>query len=402
MEPTKHRALYALFLVTFPGYFVYHYLVTVQVLPPFLAGYSTPVGVLSLPLLLLIHAQARSDAPHGPRHVIELSLWVFLAYYAVVTFWVLSTRNTLASADAHPTVIAQFVALFLLARYAPVQFKDTRLLTLLIFIMSLMVVHNASNGGLLDATIAVTFGITNSLISYQGYAFAYFVCLAYLIPLLQDQPWWRIGLYAVACAALFLNGARSEFAVAFVAFGALEFLRAHSKLRALQGVAVAVLMLIGTYLVFEETFQDYRIITIFTDFDEDISVQDRRRMLADGMATIQTHPVIGRMGSYPAGEYIHGILSAWVDLGAAGFVLFMGLTLLPVAHLLIHRKELASSTLVQQAFLFTASSLMLSITAKPFTQYLLPVALGLCARHEAAHLASRRPGSLQRSVKAAS
>lgn len=398
MQATEHRALYALFLITFPGYFIYHYLVTVQILPPVLAGYSTPVGLLSLPVLLALHAKARRDEGPRPTHVIETSLWVFLAYYAVVTFWVLSTRNTLASADAHPTVIAQFVALFLLAQYAPLQLKDARLLTLLISVMSVMVVHNASNGGLLDATIAVTFGITNSMISYQGYAFAYFVCLAYLIPLLQDRPWWRLGLYVVACAALFLNGARSEFAVAFVAFGALEFLRARSKWRAIQGVLVALLVLVATYFAFEETFQDYRIITIFTDFDEDISVQDRRRMLADGLETIWNHPLVGRMGSYPAGEYIHGILSAWVDLGALGFLLFLALSGLPTAHLLIHRKELQRSPLVQQAFLFTASSLMLSITAKPFTQYLLPIALGLCARHEAAYLASRRSAVVERTA----
>lgn len=372
--------IYLLFLVTFPGYFIYHFLVTIEVLPPFLAGYSTPICLLSLPVLLAVHVRSILNRQPDEPVVVERALFAFLAFYTIVTLWELSTRNMLNSAEAHPTVIAQFVALFLLALYTPLRQEQARLLMVLVAIMTGMVVNNALNGGFISATLE-SYGVENSLITYQGYAFAYWVTLVSLVALLGQRPKMRALAYLLSFVALFLNGARSEFAAALVAFVALEFLQARSKLRLMQGFLVAIGLFIVIYWVFQDELQDYRVITIFTEYEEDLSVLDRKKMLTDGLATILDHPWTGRMGSYLGGEYIHSYLSAWVDLGAFGFIAFLLLQMLPVIHLWLNRRALRHDAALQQLFLFTVSTLLLSFAAKPFTQYLLPITLGLCARH---------------------
>lgn len=383
-----HDSLYWLFLVTFPGYFIYHFAVTIGVLPAFLAGYSTPICFISLPLLLGVHMRVALNRSADEPVVIERALFAFLAFYACVTVWELSTRNMLNSAEAHPTVIAQFITLFFLALYTPLHQRQTTLLLVLIAAMTGMVINNALNGGFISAALE-SYGVQNSLITYQGYAFAYWVTLVTLVALLADRPKLRALTYLLAFVALFLNGARSEFAAALVAFIALEFLQARSKWRLVQGFLIAIGIFVVVFLVFQDELQDYRVITIFTEYEEDLSVLDRKKMLEDGLATILQHPWTGRMGSYLGGEYIHSYLSAWVDLGALGFIAFLLLQSLPVFHLWTQRRSIRHDPTLQQLFLFTVSTLLLSFAAKPFTQYLLPITLGLCARHmRLAHLAA--------------
>ncbi len=371
--------MHALFLITFPGYFVYHYLVSMAGMPQVLAGYSTPICLVSLPLLIALHLRRRAGGPTTVQPV-ELLLWVFLFYYAAVTAWAWSTRNLLSSAEAHPTVIAQFVALYLLGHHAPAEPRQRPWLIGALLVMTLMVLHNSLSGGLIAAALDSA-GLGIGLINYQGYAFAYFVTLTWAVALLRDRTGLRLAVYAMAFVALFLNGARSEFAAALVALLALEFLLAGSKVAVLAGVVVVVLLLVAGYFAFEEDLQDYRVITLFTDYSEDLSVLDRQKMYADGLATILANPLGGRMGSYVGGEYIHSYLSAWVDLGAAGFALFAALSIAPAVYLWTQRARMASDRGLQLLFMLTTSTLLLSLAAKPFTQYLLPLTLGVCVGH---------------------
>jgi O-antigen ligase len=371
--------LYQLFLITFPGYFIYHYLVSKGWLPPILAGYSTPICLLSLPILGAVHLRFGLNSK-GPSQPVELMLWVFLAYYMLVTVWQLSTRNMLNSADAHPTVIAQFLALYFLGHHTPCEHRQRPLLIVLMALMTGMIIHNSMSGGLIGAALE-SIGVSESLITYQGYAFAYFVTLTWTVALLHGHGAWRVLVYLLAFIALFLNGARSEFAAALIGFLVLEFLLAPSKSRAMLAAALAVLLFAAVYMVFEEELQEYRVITIFTDYSEDLSVLDRKKMYQDGLSTILTYPLAGRMGSYLGGEYIHNYLSAWVDLGAVGFAAFLVLSALPAVYLWLQRRHLKADHELQLLFMLTFSTLLLSFTAKPFTQYLLPLTLGVCLRH---------------------
>lgn len=381
--------MFAIFLLTFPGYFVYHYLVSIGVLPGFLAGYSTPICLATLPVLVGFHIQMTLNRPAQEPRTIERWLWIFLLYYALLTSWELATRNLRSGADAHPTVILQFVAMFMLGRHVPCEHQLRRPLLLAVLVMSGMIVHFATTGGLLAATLEAYGVQTDSLISYQGYAFAYFVTLSWLIPLMSERPWLRVSIYAIAFAALFLNGARSEFAVAVIAIACLEWFMTRSKGKALLWAGAAAMLLVLLYFAFESDLQDYRVITIFTDYDDDLSVQDRKGMHAAGLRSIMDNPWGGAFGSYVAGEYIHGYLSAWVDLGAPGFGLFLVLSLLPLMQLWIARRQLRDDQTLQLLLVLCVSTLLLSIAAKPFTQYMLPLTLGVAARSAAGTRSSR-------------
>jgi len=373
------RQVQALFLITFPCYFGYHYLVSWGVMPPFLAGYSTAICFLSLPFLLFVHAKHRlADALAPP--VVERALTIFLAFYALVVIWQISTRNHLDKVEAHATIIAQFVGLYLLSRHTPLQTRNRPLLIGAMIAMSAMITHNAMSGGLIDALLEDV-GTRDSLISYQGYAFAYFVTMTWTVALLHDKALLRGSIYLLAAVALFLNGARSEFAATLLSVVVLEFYITRSKGQALLAAALVVALFTAIYFVFETELADYRVIAIFTDYSDDLSVQDRAGMLKSGLAHIWAYPLTGAFGSYPFGEYVHNFLSAWVDLGFTGFMGFVLLSLLPALHLLLHRHQIRRSPELQLLLLLTCSTLLLSITAKPFTQYLLPLTLGVCARH---------------------
>jgi hypothetical protein len=371
--------MHLLFLFTFPGYFAYHYLVSMVGMPPVLAGYSTPLCLVSLPILLTVHLRWRMRVATAPQPLEQL-LWVFLLYYAAVTLWNWSTRNLLNSAEAHPTVIAQFVALYLLGHHTPSERRHLPLLLTALVLMTAAVVHNSLAGGLIAAALedaGVGIGLTN----YQGYAFAYLVTLVWTVTLLRGRAGRRLTVYAIAGAALFLNGARSEFATALVSTLSLEVLVARSKGTTVIGILVASLALLAAYFVFEEDLRDYRVIALLTDYSEDLSVLDRRKMYSDGVATILAHPIMGRMGTYQGGEYIHNYLSAWVDLGAPGFALFVALSVMPAVYLWVHRRRFAADAELHLLFMLTASTLLSSLAAKPFTQYLLPLTLGVCVGH---------------------
>jgi O-antigen ligase len=348
-------------------------------MPAFLAGYSTAICLLSLPWLIAVHLRFKINNPM-PADPVEKVLFVFIAYYALTTIWQLSTRNMLNSSEAHPTVIAQFLALYFLGHHTPCEPRKRLVLITLVAIMSAMILHNSMTGGLIGAALE-SIGVSESLITYQGYAFAYFVTLTWTVASLHRRGTWRVFVYLLAFVALFLNGARSEFAAALISFLMLEFLVAKSKARALQGALFAILLFAAVYLVFEDELQGYRVITIFTDYSEDLSVLDRKKMREDGIKTILAHPLTGRFGSYLGGEYIHSYLSAWVDLGAVGFALFLVLSALPGLYLWAQRHHLTADHELQLLFMLTSSTLLLSLTAKPFTQYLLPLTLGVCVRH---------------------
>lgn len=369
----------ALFLITVPGYFIYHYLVAWGWIPPVLVGYSTPICFLTLPLLLVKHAQHRL-ADGLPPPLVEQALRAFLAFYALVVIWQIGTRNHLDNVDAHATAIAQFVGLYLLARHTPLKALNRPLLIGLMVVMSAMIVHNAMSGGLIEALLEDV-NTRESLITYQGYAFAYSVTMAWAVALLADKAPLRGLIYLLSLVALFLNGARSELVAAMVSVILLESWITRSKWRALFAAALVAAMAAAVFLTFESELIDYRAIAIFTDYSEDLSVQDRAGMLRAGLASIDAHPLTGAFGSYQTGEYIHNFLSAWVDLGFVGFVGFVLLSLLPTLHLLRHRHQLRHSPELQLLLILACSTLLLSIAAKPFTHYLLPLTLGVCARH---------------------
>ena len=133
----------------------------------------------------------------------------------------------------------------------------------------------------------------------------FIVLVALGLPHIMAHPAVLVALNP-AYAAAFVAGQP------LVAFIALEFIQARSKVRLAQGFLVAIALFIVVFLVFQDELQDYRVITIFTEYEEDLSVLDRKKMLADGLDTILQHPWTGRMGSYLGGEYIHKIGRAHV------------------------------------------------------------------------------------------
>ncbi len=93
--------------------------------------------------------------------------------------------------------------------------------------------------------------------------------------------------------------------------------------------------------------------------------------------TIAANPVLGDYASYPAGDYAHNVLSAWVDLGLFGFIFLIALLLLPALSL-IPRGLSGASTSHEclLAFFLLSVTLFLLLTSHYFVDMTTGAALG--------------------------
>ncbi len=372
------RIAWAAFFLMFPGYFAYHMLVDSGYIPPVLAGYSTGIAALLLPVLLPAYVgQLILHVRRTPA--IDPLFALFIAYFLLVVLIHVDDGADASITGPHFAIAVQFLAIFTTVRLLDISSGGFRAASVLAFMtLTSIVLARVSAESLIGYALDAPFADTNRA-DYQGYAFVYLVTTLFCAVLLRPR-WSRLLIYVAAIPALFLNGARSEF-VAFLFIAALIewcFARRRSVLLPIAAICVMIGAFSLDYL--STAFPDNRVISLVDFGLSDGSIADRRETLANALLTLENTPVLGAYASYPRGDYAHNILSVWVDLGLFGFLLFSTLLLLPFVDLMrqFNRRSrepeyvLALSTLIVSVLLF--------ITAKNFTYQILPVALGLYSR----------------------
>jgi O-antigen ligase len=222
-----------------------------------------------------------------------------------------------------------------------------------------------------------------SVATYQDFALIY-LTTALLGAMQLRAVVVRAWLYVLAIGTLFTVGARTEFAAILVAIVILEWCLARRR------AAMAVLMLLFAVVVglalqvLVEVSPDNRVVELVSRRSDDDSLQERILMLDSALRTIKNFPLSGKFASYPPGEYAHNILSAWVDLGLAGFLVFAFLLIAPVMDLLVQFRSRAREPLYALALTLLLVDVLLLLTAKFLAYGLTPLALGLYARMRAA------------------
>lgn len=378
------------FYFLLPGFFIYHFLVAKQLLPGLLAGYSTAMaGILLLPMgaLYVQHVIGRPSE----RCAMDYAFNAFVVFYAVVLLVNMAVSGRGAAANAQLGIVLQFLTLYWVARLVPLgQARFQGWLLAFLLAMTVAFAFNADEGTFVVAALELL-QTTDHLANYQAYAFVYSVVMLFVLAPMQTR-WHRLLVYLFAAPALFLNGARTEFIGMLLLILLLEFIESRHKLFTLAVAAALTGLAIASLPLLAELYPESRTVFLFIDYSDDVSANERTRMLSGGLESIADNPWLGAFGSHAPGEHIHNALSAWVDLGLVGFVWYVLLIAVPVLDLcLLRRPQLRNPTYrlaVSLVFLIA----LFAITAKHFTHQLLPLAAGIYACHVVAE--RRRNASL--------
>lgn len=368
------------FFVLFPGFFVYHVLVGTGRIPAVLDGYSTRAAALVLPFLALAFVN------HGLRHrrsrtQVDGIFFLFLAYFGAVVGFNLAWRADLTIAVPHLGILIQFAAIYLAIRLVDPTSPLFRWAALLSFFVLTATVFTFSAGGAFTVVAGALEGTEEKLADYQGYAFVYVVLVLFLAATLRSAN-ARLAVYALAVPALFLIGARAEFAAFLLVPPIFEFCLGRRKALfwiAGAGILSTVLLLL---VAGADLFPGSRVLALMASTPDE-SVMERARLTREAWRSLGDSPLLGAYASYPPGEYAHNLLSVWVDLGVVGFLFFVLLLLLPAIDLVLGLRTRAAEPDHVLALAVFAVSAVLFVLAKNFTYQMFPIALALYARYAA-------------------
>lgn len=359
-------------LILLPVFFFYQIFIAYRIIPAFAGGYFTAACLTLLPFLFL--AYFLSNAKSGIIQMQDFIYFLFLAYFIVV-----AAANRALGADQyllewHIISAAHMACIYLAFKGAFVALLHNRYKIILSALITASLVISLSSGGVFNPR-SLSDG-NESLASYQGFAFSLFILSCMSIPLTKSAT-VRVALYAIFLIALYLNGARSEFA-GFVVFSvAYEFFRSKSKSVGIILISTVILIAVAVFASGTIEIPSNRV-TNLLDLQSDNSSNVRDEIASSGMEKILNNPLTGSYGDYERGYYIHNIFSAWQELGLLGFAFFSFILTAPIAILstrvLVQRLNNKANCMI---LAMLCSCLVLLVFGKYFTYLVTPAALGL-------------------------
>ncbi len=367
------------FLLLFPGFFFYQTLIGMGAVGAFLGGYFSVVSLALFPPLAYMYYLGLKASVYRVAST-DLHYGFFLVY-----FFAIVATNAAFGADpmivkTHLLSILYFINIYLIFKHSDFSERKTIATTLASLLLMSATIFYFSQGGTFQPGQFGDPTNPDSVATYQELARSYVLTFVTVICFIRVLA-VRLVLYAIAGAALFLNGARSELVAALFLFPMIELYRAKHWLPFLY-LVLLVAGLAGidpTFLA--NHFPESRVWELF-DLSRSTSASARHELTEHALHTIAENPVLGAYASYPPGGYSHNILSAWVDLGVFGFA-YMLFMLVRTAIALGARGWLARPRSGQflLAWSLICISLLLLVTAKTFDDMSFGAAMGAYANY---------------------
>jgi hypothetical protein len=391
--PAKAGPARLAFLLLFPGFFFYQTLIGMGVMSAFVGGYFSVVSIaLFPPLAYMVYVGIKASV-HRVTST-DLYFGCFLSYFFVVVV-------TNAAFGANPTIvkthllsILYFINIYLIFKHTDFSERKTIAKTLAALLLMSATIFFFSREGSFQPGEFGDPASPDSVATYQALARSYVLTFVTVICFVRVLA-VRLVLSAIAVAALFLNGARSELAAALFLLPMIELYRAKHWLPFLYLVVlVSGLASIDPKLLANH-FPESRVWELF-DLSHSSSANARHELTEHALHTIAEHPVLGAYASYPPGGYSHNILSAWVDLGLFGFV-YMLFMLSRAAVGLCSRGWLVRPRSGQflLAWSLMCVSLLLLVTAKTFDDMFFGAAMGAYANYRSRKQLREAPDNVE-------
>lgn len=376
------------FLLLFPGFFFYQTLIGMGVVGAVLGGYFSVVSIGLFPPLAHMYYLAIKASGYRVAST-DLHFGFFLFYFFVIVAINAAFGANATIVKTHLLSILYFINIYLIFKHCDFSERRTIATTLtFLLLMSATIFFFSQEGSFQPGQFGDPTS-PESVATYQELARSYVLTFVTVICFTRVLA-VRLVLYAIAAAALFLNGARSELVAALFLYPMIELYRAKHWLPFLYLVLlVSGLASIDPQLL-ANRFPESRVWELF-DLSQSSSATARHELTEHALRTIAENPVLGAYASYPPGGYSHNILSAWVDLGIFGFV-YMLFMLVRTAAGLCRRGWLVRPRSGQflLAWSLICISLLLLVTAKTFDDMFFGAAMGAYANYRSSERSTRR------------
>ncbi|MBE0471667.1 MAG: O-antigen ligase family protein [Methyloprofundus sp.] len=317
------------FLLLFPGFFFYHFALGKGFIPPFLGGYFGIVAAfLFVPLALLNIKLFVKNI--GLPVMIFFSIMFLILSVALIQYSLGNPTNYTKEMFVWSMggLLFNLVSFIVASRLSIEQIAKAGYW--LIALMFAIVVFNIGDHGIFYIKAEAGY-LSDSVATYQGFARSIVVIL-----LITSAYYFHKGvklypLVILGIIALFLNGARTEFALFVCSLAFVYFFYAITSFKKLVGFLFVMVMALFSVVNVIDLLPDSRMMQLF-ELASSTSGQSRLEMFWLGLELISNNPFLGSYGSYTAnggiGSYPHNLLSAWVNLGLFGFVLYILLFLM--------------------------------------------------------------------------
>jgi hypothetical protein len=309
------------FYLLFPGFFFYHCAIAGDFLPPVLGGFFGNISVLVYVSISLLNATR-------PLRNISLPAWIFFAILILILFNSLSQYSL-----GNPRLLSKEVLVwslsglffnavcFMVASSMSID-NAARVLVPVSVLMALAVIGNVGDSGIFKLSDMRTANIA----SYQGLARSLVAGMLLTAAYYSDKGFIVYSGIVFGLLALFLNGARTEFAVYFISIAVFYFFYSAASLRLAISSFTFMLVIGFVARVLLDILPKSRMFEL-ADISNSSSYKARGEFLRFGVKQVSENLFFGNYGAYTEiggiGSYPHNLLSAWLNLGLAGFSLFV-------------------------------------------------------------------------------
>lgn len=370
---------YLAFFLIFPGFFFYQTLLGLGFINAFLRGYFAIIS-LAIILPLIFFYTTDINIRRSYFTTTDLYFLIFLMYFFLIIAINFSFGANAVTSQKHLLSIIYFINIFIIFKTININEKNFKIISIIALLtMSAIIFYFSNNGFFYLASLGASKN-PESVATYQGFSRSYLLTFIAVIAFIKTSI-TRFIIYSIAVSALFLNGARSEFAAMLLIIPIIEIYRSKNKIIALL-IIILIMTAVSLNIEYISSILPHNRILELANITQSSSANIRYHLTLQAIDTINENPILGNYASYTPGDYAHNILSGWVDLGLFGF-LFILLLLLRTVFLLFFngffRKEKSEDFLLACSLI--CITLLLAFTSTTFDNMLIGAALGAYAKY---------------------
>lgn len=369
------------FILLFPGFFFYHYAVGKLYIYPILGGYF---GVVSIVLCFMFYGFGWKDL------IFKLNPVSILFYFILSLIFIYSISNYLMGNPRgyvgevflwSLTGIIFNLVMFAIARY--LNFEKIRLYVFFLILMFLIVILNINSAGVFYIKLDAEEDVVDSLATYQGFARSLVVISLITSAYYFRESGWFYIVTIISLVALFLNGARTEFALYLISvLFVFIFFIAKDVSILLKGFLLISILFVGI-AIFGDYIPHSRMMELSSIFSSS-SGEARNQLFSFALSEVFSslqNVLIGSYGSYTAiggvGSYPHNLFSAWINLGIIGFFAYLVLIFLLWLFAIIWYKNRSNLRLYKVYLTFLIYITLALIFSKDYSYMLVGFIVGI-------------------------
>lgn len=367
----------ASFVIVYSGFFFYQTLVAIGYVPPILGAYWGMMNfIVFFPLFFMFVFSLNGQFPlnNGDKFFL-----IFISYFICILLvnGALGKNSTIIL--SHVSSVFQLLTAFFIFRMINIHSTTFKNVNFMFWLIMTAIIFFYSVNGSFNFQRNSDVGDDASIGTYQAFGFVYLITSILLHTFIKSL-FLRYIFHITTLVALFLNGSRSDLIAYALSIFILEFVTLSFNRK----VIVIFLITISSTFILETTKEiapDSRILLLFST-EKDTSVSERGKLFEQGLVTLNKNPFLGDFASYSPGNYIHNGLSAWVDMGLIGFLIYVGtigFSYLWAAYYVFYLKDHNKLLLLSLSYL--SISVLLTFFAKNFTYTLVPVGLGIFSNY---------------------